>query len=72
MLTDLHLHKYLEGMLSDKESAEVEKLLAKNPDLQARLDVLKNQSQVLGKPTWQRVLLDRLLVPQRQEMTLKP
>lgn len=59
MLTDLHLHKYLEGLLSDKESEEVEKLLAKNPDMQARLETLKNQSQVLGKPTWQRVLLER-------------
>jgi hypothetical protein len=58
MLTDLHLHKYLEGRLSDKESDEVEKMLAKNPDMQARLEVLKNQSQVL-KPTWQRVLTER-------------
>lgn len=59
MLTDLHLHKYLEGLLSDQESEEVEKLLAKNPDMQARLEALKNQSQVLGKPTWQRVLMER-------------
>lgn len=59
MLTDLHLHKYLEGLLSDQESVEVEKLLAKNPDMQARLEALKNQSQVMGKPTWQRVLMER-------------
>lgn len=59
MLTDLHLHKYLEGLLSEKESEEVEKMLAKNPDMQARLEALKQQSQVLGKPTWQRTLLDR-------------
>ena len=59
MLTDLRLHKYLEGLLSDEESKEVEALLAKNPDMQAHLESLKNQSQVLGKPTWQRVLLHR-------------
>jgi len=59
VLTDLRLHKYLEGLLSDEESKEVEALLAKNPELQARLEALKNQSQVLGKPTWQRVLVDR-------------
>ena len=46
-------------MLSDKESEEMEKLLAKNPELQARLQVLKNQSLVIGKRSWQRVLLDR-------------
>ncbi len=59
MLTDLHLHKYLEGMLSDAENQEVEALIEKNPVMKARLETLKNQSLVLGKPTWQRVLLER-------------
>lgn len=59
MLTDLHLHKYLEGLLTDKESKEVEAMLEKNPVMRAKLQLLKDQSQILGKPTWQRVLLDR-------------
>lgn len=59
MLTDLRLHKYLEGLLSEEEEKEVEAMLAKNPELQARLEALKNQSQVLGKPTWQRLLAGR-------------
>ncbi|MDQ3001769.1 MAG: hypothetical protein M3Y08_10980 [Fibrobacterota bacterium] len=59
MLTDLHLTKYLQGLLSDKESKEVEAMLEKNPDMKARLEVLKNQSEVLGKPAWQRIHLER-------------
>lgn len=58
MLTDLHLHKYLEGHLSEAECKEVEAMLAKNPEMQAKLEALKGQSQVL-KPIWQRVLVDR-------------
>ncbi|MEO7424365.1 MAG: hypothetical protein ABI036_04210 [Fibrobacteria bacterium] len=59
MLTDLHLQKYLQGMLSDKEDKEMEAILAKNPELMARLEALKNQSEVLGKPAWQRIHLER-------------
>lgn len=59
MLTDLHLQKYLQGMLSGKESKELEAMLEKNPDMQARLEALKNQSEVLGKPAWQRIHLER-------------
>jgi hypothetical protein len=59
MLTDLHLQKYLQGMLSEKESKELEAILEKNPDMKARLEVLKNQSEVLGKPAWQRIHLER-------------
>src|SRR4051812_32712961 len=59
MLTDLHLQKYLQGMLSDKESKELEAILEKNPEMQARLEALKNQSEVLGKPAWQRIHLER-------------
>lgn len=59
MLTDLHLQKYLQGMLSDKESKELEAMLEKNPDMRARLEALKNQSEVLGKPAWQRIHMER-------------
>jgi hypothetical protein len=59
MLTDLHLQKYLQGMLSQKEEKELEAILEKNPDMKARLEVLKNQSEVLGKPAWQRIHLER-------------
>jgi hypothetical protein len=59
MLTDLHLTKYLQGLLSDKESKELEAMLEKNPEMKARLEVLKNQSEVLGKPAWQRIHLER-------------
>ncbi|MDB5051199.1 MAG: hypothetical protein JWO30_4270 [Fibrobacteres bacterium] len=59
MLTDLHLQKYIQGMLSEKESKELEAILEKNPDMKARLEVLKNQSEVLGKPAWQRIHLER-------------
>src|SRR5690606_4380114 len=59
MLTDLHLQKYLQGLLSDKESKELETILEKNADMRARLESLKNQSEVLGKPAWQRIHLDR-------------
>ncbi|MDB5104670.1 MAG: hypothetical protein JWP91_2359 [Fibrobacteres bacterium] len=59
MLTDMHLQKYLQGMLSEKENKELEAILAKNPEMQARLEVLKNQSEVLGKPAWQRIHLEK-------------
>ncbi len=59
MLTDLHLQKYLQGMLSDKESKELEAILEKNPEMRAKLESLKNQSEVLGKPAWQRIHLER-------------
>jgi hypothetical protein len=59
MLTDLHLQKYLQGMLSKHEEAELEAILEKNPEMKARLEVLKNQSEVLGKPAWQRIHLER-------------
>jgi hypothetical protein len=59
MLTDLHLQKYLQGMLSDTESKELEAMLEKNPEMKARLETLKNQSEVLGKPAWQRIHMER-------------
>jgi hypothetical protein len=59
MLTDLRLQKYLQGLLSEEDAREVEALIAKNPDMQARLEALKAQSEVVGRPMWQRVLLDR-------------
>lgn len=59
MLTDLRLQKYLQGLLSDAEAKEVEALMEKNPEMKARLEALKTQSEVLGKPMWQRVLLGR-------------
>jgi hypothetical protein len=59
MLTDLHLQKYLQGMLSEKESEELEAMMEKNPELKARLETLKNQSEVLGKPAWHRIHLER-------------
>jgi hypothetical protein len=59
MLTDLHLQKYLQGMLSKQEETELEAILEKNPEMKARLEVLKNQSEVLGKPAWQRIHLER-------------
>jgi hypothetical protein len=55
MLTDLHLQKYLDGELSEEEAGEVEAMLEKSPELKARLEALENQSQVVGKPTWQRM-----------------
>ena len=59
MLTDLHLQKYLQGLLSEEENREVEAMLEKSEDMRAKLEALKNQSQVLGKPMWQRVLLEK-------------
>ena len=59
MLTDLRLQKYLQGLLSEEESREVEALIARNPDMQARLEALKAQSEIVGRPMWQRILLDR-------------
>lgn len=59
MLTDLRLQKYLQGMLSAAESKEVEALVENSPEMKARLEALKAQSEVLGKPMWQRVLLGR-------------
>ena len=59
MLTDLHLQKYLQGMLSKQDEQELEAILEKNPEMKARLEVLKNQSEVLGKPAWQRILLEK-------------
>jgi hypothetical protein len=59
MLTDLHLQKYLQGMLSEKEEKELEAILEKNPEMKARLETLKNQSEVLGKPAWQRIHLEK-------------
>src|SRR6187549_3162215 len=59
MLTDLHLQKYLQGMLSKQDERELEAILEKNPEMKARLEVLKNQSEVLGKPAWQRILLEK-------------
>lgn len=59
MLTDLHLQKYLQGLLSKQEEQELEAIIGKNPEMQARLEVLKNQSEVLGKPAWQRILLEK-------------
>lgn len=59
MLTDLRLQKYLQGLLSEEDAREVEALLARNPEMQARLEALKTQSEVVGRPMWQRILLDR-------------
>lgn len=59
MLTDLRLQKYLQGLLSDEDAREVEALIAKSPEMQARLEALKSQSEIVGRPMWQRVLLDR-------------
>lgn len=59
MLTDLRLQKYLQGMLSEEESKDVEALLAKSPELRERLEALKAQSDIVGRPMWRRVLLDR-------------
>lgn len=59
MLTDLHLQKYLQGMLSKQDELELEAILEKNPAMKARLEELKNQSEVLGKPAWQRILLEK-------------
>jgi hypothetical protein len=55
MLTDLHLQKYLDGELSEEEERDVEAMVEKNPELKARLEALENKSQVMGKPTWQRM-----------------
>lgn len=59
MLTDLHLQKYLQGMLSKQDEKELEAILEKNPEMKARLEVLRKQSEVLGKPAWQRILLEK-------------
>lgn len=59
MLTDLRLQKYLQGLLSEADAREVEALVARNPDMQARLEALKSQSEIVGRPMWHRVLLDR-------------
>ena len=59
MLTDLHLQKYLDGELSGEDEKELEAQLEKNPELQARLEALENQSQVLGQHAWQRFRKDR-------------
>lgn len=58
MLTDLRLQKYLQGLLSDEDAREVEALVAKNPEMQARLEALKSRSEIVGRPMWQRILLD--------------
>ena len=59
MLTDLRLQKYLQGMLSKQDEKELESILEKNPEMKARLEVLRNQSEVLGKPAWQRIMLEK-------------
>jgi hypothetical protein len=46
-------------MLSDEEAKEVEAMLAKSPEMAARLEELKAQSDIVGRPMWRRVLLDR-------------
>ncbi|MEO6098179.1 MAG: hypothetical protein ABIW76_21940 [Fibrobacteria bacterium] len=46
-------------MLSKQEATDLEAILEKNPEMKARLEVLKNQSEVLGKPAWQRIHLER-------------
>jgi hypothetical protein len=55
MLTDLYLQKYLDGELSEEDEKELEARLEKDPELQARLEALENQSQVIGKHGWQRM-----------------
>lgn len=55
MLTDLYLQKYLDGELSEADEKELEARLEKDPELQARLEALENQSQVLGQHGWQRM-----------------
>ena len=55
MLTDLYLQKYLDGELSEEDEKELEARLEKDPELQARLEALENQSQVLGQHGWQRM-----------------
>lgn len=59
MLTDLRLQKYLQGLLSEEEAKEVEALVAKSPEVKARLEALQAQSEIVGRPMWQRVLMDR-------------
>ena len=54
MLTDLHLQKYLDGELSEEDEQELEARLGKDPELQARLEALESQSQVVGRHAWQR------------------
>jgi hypothetical protein len=55
MLTDLHLQKYLDGELSEEEEKELEAAIERSPELKARLEALENRSEVVGKPTWQRM-----------------
>jgi hypothetical protein len=45
MLTDLRLQKYLEGRLSPQERRDFEELLEKSPEMRARLEVLKEESE---------------------------
>ncbi len=59
MITDLHLQKYLDGRLSESETQAVAEMLAKSPELRERLAALENQSQIVGRPRWARLLLDR-------------
>lgn len=59
MLTDLRLQKYLQGLLSEEDAQEIEALIEKNPEVKARLEAMKSQSEIVGRPMWQRVLLDR-------------
>lgn len=59
MLTDLRLQKYLQGLLSDEDAKELETYIERNPEVKARLEALKTQSEIVGRPMWQRILLDR-------------
>jgi hypothetical protein len=58
MLTDLHLQKYLQGLLSEEEEKNVEALLEINPDLKKRLQELEERPSV-GRPMWERKRLGR-------------
>ena len=49
MLTDLHLQKYLQGMLSKRDEAELEAILEKNPEMKARLEESEEPERSAGQ-----------------------
>ena len=59
MLTDLLLHKYLNGRLSREEEKDLEGLMEKNPDLLRRLEELRERGHSVTRPAWERIFLDR-------------
>ncbi|NET23868.1 MAG: hypothetical protein F6K07_33320 [Okeania sp. SIO1H5] len=65
MISDLHLLKFLQGKLSEKESQALIEQMKQSPELKQRLRNLQAQSVSVRRPLWQRVLFEKKTVDHR-------